>query len=285
MEGPARRVPPAPFLKWAGGKRWLARLAPSLVPGAPTRYFEPFLGSGAVFFATQPTSSFLSDSNRPLIETFRMVRDDPDGVITALASMSYGKRSYYRTRKTVPETAPERAARFIYLNKCCWNGLYRVNQQGVFNVPFGPRENVPKVCDEDGIRAASIALKRVKLAHCGFQKSIAKAGSDDFVFADPPYTVMHGDNGFVKYNDRIFSWADQELLHEGLLRLHERGGLFLMSNADHPSIRGLYKGFLQRKAYRTSVLAADSRFRRPVTELLITNYSLGHRVKGTTPAQ
>ena len=242
VENDVQCGPPRPFLKWAGGKRWLGPIAPSLIPRDPGRYFEPFLGSGAVFFAVRPERSTLSDTNQMLIETFQQVRDDPEGVIAALTPMAFGKRSYTRIRKLIPELPSERAARMIYLNKCGWNGVYRVNKRGIYNVPFGPRKRPPKIFDDDGIRAASVALRGAELSAIEFGTSIAEARVGDFVFADPPYTVVHGENGFVKYNERIFSWEDQKKLRNALVAFHKRGGLFLMSNANHHSIRRLYSG-------------------------------------------
>jgi DNA adenine methylase len=264
--------PVSPFLKWAGGKRWFLHLVRGLVPRDHRRYFEPFLGSGSVFFALRPRNAYLSDSNGELIATFRQVRDHPEEVIEVLEQLAYDEDLYYGLRSAALQTEAQRAARVIYLNRCCWNGLYRVNRLGQFNVPFGSRDTPPVICDSELIRRASAALRDVGLRTLDFETALHRVGSGDFVFADPPYTVTHGNNGFVKYNERIFSWEDQERLRSSLLGIHRRGGLFFLTNADHPSIRRLYAGFCVRRLQRHSIIAGDSNFRRPVSELVVTNY-------------
>lgn len=244
-----------------------------MIPGSPKRYFEPFLGSGAVFFALRPERAILSDLNSDLIATFRQVRDCPGQLVGVLSRYPYDPELYYGIRIGATSNRLEHAANFIYLNRCGWNGVYRVNRRGEFNVPLGTRTTPPVICDARAIREASAALKSARLRAADFGAVLSHAGSGDFVFADPPYTVTHGENGFVKYNDKMFSWEDQERLQEALMGVNERGGLFLLTNANHASIRRLYRGFVMRPFARLSRIAASSKARRPVTELVITNYA------------
>lgn len=269
-DGPPALVAAQPFLRWAGGKRWLVPTIRQLLPKSVNHYVEPFLGSGAVFFGIAPTSAWLSDRNRELIETYWAVRDEPDRVIELLSHKSLTKERFGIEAGRVPSSRPARAARFIFLNRTAWNGLYRVNRKGRFNVPFGaPRSSTSGT--QVAIRRASSALNGIRVGWMDFAAAISRAGKRDLVFADPPYTVTHGDNGFRSYNSRIFSWADQERLRKELAGLVERGGDFLLSNADHQSVIQLYHGYSIYRITRTSVIAADPTCRRPVTELVITN--------------
>ncbi len=261
----------APFLRWAGGKRWLVPLLAELIPEDSMTYHEPFLGSGAVFFAMAPSPAHLSDSNCELVQTFRVVRDSAPELIQALGKYRYDRREYHRVRSMKPRTSLSKAARFVYLNRTCWNGLYRVNQSGEFNVPFG-RRPPEEVCDQKSITAASRLLQGARLETLDFQRSLQQVRKGDFVFADPPYTVAHGHNGFLLYNETIFSWADQERLYRALCGVHKVGARFLLTNANHSSVRTLFRRFHIKRLTRSSIIAADPENRRHVTELVITNY-------------
>ena len=270
----------APFLKWAGGKRWLAdKLAPTLAKHGG-RYFEPFLGSGAVYFHCLPAPAVLSDSNSDLIECYQTIRNRPGDVEVELRklAMRHPDEAYYTIRLERPSKAPARAARFLYLNRTCWNGLYRVNLQGIFNVPRGTKTQV--ILDTDDFEATSRALASADIFCHDFEKSIDLAEEGDLIFADPPYSVTHNMNGFVKYNQNIFSWADQQRLAHCLLRAVKRGASVIATNADHPEVRNLYRDFESTSPLaRASVIAASAAKRRATTELLITNLmSLPHRV-------
>jgi DNA adenine methylase len=198
-----------PFLKWAGGKRWLAPRLQDLVPKSYNRYFEPFLGSGATFFALNPEFATLSDTNAELINCYCSIRDDPSQIISLLKTHKsrHSRDYYYQMRRVELSEKIERAARFIYLNRTCWNGLYRVNLNGIFNVPIGTKDSV--VLDTDDFSKISCLLKSIVIECCDFEHSIDKAVDGDFVFVDPPYTARHNHNGFIKYNEHLFSWADQ----------------------------------------------------------------------------
>jgi len=263
-----------PFLKWAGGKRWLVSRHADWLRAGAKKYIEPFLGSGAVFFHLQPRSAFLSDLNGELICTYRALRETPDAVFKHLKKHQrlHSHDHYYRVRKSVPRTDATRAAKFIYLNRTCFNGLYRVNLQGVFNVPIGTKEKVLLPSD-DFLRVSRI-LQGANLKTCDFTESLAHAGEGDFVYIDPPYTVKHNSNNFLKYNEQIFSWADQKRLHTALAEAATRGASILISNADHQCIHELYsaKCWTHLTVSRFSHLASSAQFRRGTTETVISNY-------------
>jgi DNA adenine methylase len=269
--GGASKPPVAPFLRWAGGKRWLARTVSSLLPARTGSYYEPFLGSGALYFKIGPPSGHLADSNPDLIEAFRVVRDSPSELVSSLSRIKYSRSEYYKRRAETPGDSIERAVRFIFLNRTCWNGLYRVNRNGGFNVPYGRKPTRLDVADEN-IGSASRALKGATLDCQDFERTLQRVGPGAFIFADPPYSVAHENNGFVSYNERIFSWDDQVRLCLALERASERGAKFLLTNADHESIRQLYRRFRLRPLVRSSIIAADSANRRRVSELVIMNY-------------
>src|SRR5258706_9254381 len=191
--------PLRPFVKWEGGKRWLARQAKHLQPPKWNgRYYEPFLGGGALFFALKPARATISDTNEELIAAYTAIRDDAEGVIRLLSSYSYGEKFFYKLRDRNPQRGRTRAARFLYLNRTCWNGLYRVTRAGKFDTPFGRYDN-PTICDRQRIRGASKALKRTSLIVGDFEVCARRARRGDFVYFDPPYITGHKNNGFLKY--------------------------------------------------------------------------------------
>lgn len=263
-----------PFLKWAGGKRWLVAKHPEWFAFESRRHYEPFLGSAAVYFHVMPKTAVLADTNAELIATYQAVKDAPELVLKHLKvhSRRHSAKYYYAVRSLLPRTAATRAARFIYLNRTCFNGLYRVNMRGVFNVPKGTKSSV--LLPTDDFDAVSRLLQSARLVQQDFSETIADASEGDFVYADPPYTVNHNTNNFVKYNERIFSWSDQVRLAESALLAARRGARVIVSNANHPSVRELYEGptWVQLTASRFSVLASSSDFRKPSTELVISNY-------------
>lgn len=260
-----------PFLKWAGGKQWLVPTLQPLLSG-PGRYIEPFLGGGSVFFALRPRSrALLTDRNRDLIQTYQAIKDNVSGVISALNRFSYTERCFTTVRNSEPKTEVESAARLIFLNRTCWNGLYRVNLQGKFNVPMGQFSN-PDFKVTDRLIAASEALAHATLRCADFATTCATAKRGDVVYLDPPYTVTHGQNGFVRYNEKIFSWKDQQRLAMLATELSQRGCKVIVSNADHFSLRRLYSDFRTQVISRKSLIAAEAGKRRPVTELLLTNF-------------
>jgi DNA adenine methylase len=262
-----------PFLKWAGGKRWFADRCLHLIPRNFGRYVEPFLGSGAMFFALRPPKALLSDLNPDLINCYRAIRDAPEGIAERLAEHHrlHDKAHYYDTRAAKPDDPVERAAWFIYLNRTCWNGLYRVNRRNEFNVPIGTKTSV--VLPNDDFKGASRILSGVEILNQDFEATLDAAEDGDFVFVDPPYTVKHNLNGFLKYNDKIFSWADQMRLRNAVVRAAARGARILVTNANHASIREIYDGVgRQQVVGRASVLAASAAHRTQTEELVIQTW-------------
>lgn len=260
-----------PFLKWAGGKRWLASHLRDLIGTVEGSYIEPFLGSAAVFFTLQPQSAVLSDCNRELVGTYRALQTQHKAVERHLAEHHelHSKAHYYEVRSVIPETFAKRAARFIYLNRTCWNGLYRVNLDGQFNVPIGTKSAV--LMESDDFECVSEALRRAEISHGDFQISVSRAKSGDVVFCDPPYTVRHNHNGFVKYNEDLFSWADQIRLRDVLRVARDRGARVFITNADHESIRELYRDdFKIQEFERYSSIGGANAVRGNYSELLIT---------------
>lgn len=260
-----------PFLKWAGGKRWLAQKHADLLDipkGA--RYVEPFVGSGAIFFALRPKAALLNDANAQLIETYETIRLDWRMVVDKLKKhhRSHCQDYYYEVRSSRPNSATGRAARFIYLNRTCFNGIYRVNRNGEFNVPKGTKTEV--LLSTDDFAGVAEALENVEFCSEDFESVLKRVGRGDFIFADPPYTVKHNLNGFIKYNEQLFSWGDQERLKDLLFAAAARGADVVLTNADHPSIHELYSGCDIKRLERYSVMASKSHLRRKTTEVIIS---------------
>lgn len=263
-----------PVVKWAGGKQWLAPAAPHLIPEKFTgRYYEPFFGGGAFFFALEPALATLSDQNEVLISTYHALRNDIGGVIRLLSSYPHDEEFYYRMRARSPRSAPTIAARLLYLNRTCWNGLYRVNRDGQFNTPFGRFKN-PTICDPDRLRLAAGLLRRAKLRVGDFEAIAAEAGSGDLIYLDPPYITGHQHNGFLKYNAALFSWEDQLRLARLAVNLVNAGVYVLVSNADQRSVVGLYKGFNYYRVTRRSLIGSAASSRGQVVEALLSSYPL-----------
>jgi DNA adenine methylase len=256
-----------PLIKWAGGKRRLLSDVRQFLPRDFSRYYEPFLGGGALFFSLLPTVARLSDANRELIEMYIEVRDNVESLIGALRRLRNSEEDYYRVRASVPRTGAGKAARLIYLCTLSFNGIYRQNLRGEFNVPYGYKTHL-KHYEIDRLRETSMCLQGREILNQDFERAVGNARAGDLVYFDPPYTVAHGNNGFVKYNAKIFSWDDQKRLARTALRLKRLGCHVIISNADHPSIRELYPEFDVHEAERFSVMSASSEFRRPVRECL-----------------
>ncbi len=269
-----KQTPILPFLKWPGGKRWLVSEHVDWFSSENGRHIEPFLGGGAAFFRSMPQSAILTDANTQLISTYEALRDEPTKVLSHLQHhhLSHNTAYYYSIRDRSFRSPASKAAQFIYLNRTCFNGIYRVNLRGGFNVPIGTKSCV--LMPTDDFQAVSELLRRAKLRARDFAITIKLAREKDFLYIDPPYTVQHNNNNFVKYNEHIFSWADQIRLAQASLRAAKRGVKVLISNADHPSVCGLYldKVWGQVKIHRHSVLASAAEKRRPTTELIVSNY-------------
>jgi len=260
-----------PFLKWPGGKRWFVQDFPHLIPKRYKRYIEPFLGGGSVYFHLQPKQAILADSNPHLIATYQGLKTDWACLQEKLATHHHRHCDayYYTVRDTKPRELLNQASRMIYLNRTCFNGIYRTNQEGHFNVPRGDRKHVLR--DTDDFESIAQLLETAEIRVADFESIINEARKGDFIFADPPYTVRHNFNGFVRYNETLFSWADQERLALALERARIRQAKIVCTNADHPSIRNLYrgKGFSLRTISRYSAISATTDSRKTFTELLI----------------
>lgn len=263
-----------PFLKWAGGKRWLAASHRGLLPIQFDRYFEPFLGGGAVFFALMPRRAVLSDVNERLVDCYKHIKRDPDGFSALMRKhqRAHSQRYYYEMRQKRFRSPLKKAAQFLYLNRTCWNGLYRVNLDGIFNVPIGTKTSV--VFEGECFRGYAKAMKGAEFLSCDFEDSISRTRKGDFLFVDPPYTVRHNFNGFAKYNEEIFRWTDQIRLRKALDGAASRGVKILLSNAHHDSILELFSDLgTVHVVDRTSVIAGDASYRSRVTEVAISvNY-------------
>lgn len=268
--------PPAvrPFLKWTGGKQWLAAVAPDLMPeGFAGRYIEPFLGGGSVFFAVGSRRATLGDLNAELIDAYRGVRDCPEKVIAELGNYPYERGFFEHMRAARPQAIHTKAARLIYLNKTAFNGMYRVNLRGEFNVPFGRFVN-PTICDRERILAASKALRGVSLRVCDFEATIKTARPGDVVYLDPPYITGHRNNGFLKYNAPLFSWEDQQRLAALAVSLAGRGVFVIISNSDHAEVTSLYRGFFRYGIMRNSLIGGQGSHRGLIREALLTSTSI-----------
>jgi DNA adenine methylase len=266
----------APILKWAGGKSQLLKQYQPFFPSRSSfqTYYEPFAGSAAVFFHLQPTHSLLADMNEQLIDLYKAIQQDVEGVIGALKQHRNEQEYYYEIRAQDPdELSPqERAARLIFLNKTCYNGLFRVNRSGRFNVPFGRYTN-PTICNEKRLRAASQALADVELKFMDFEEAVDGAREGDFVYFDPPYVPLNSTSNFTSYHRFDFGTADHERLATTFHRLVAQNIDVMLSNSDTPLVRKLYGGSDYRVIEvqaRRNINSKASR-RGPITELLITN--------------
>lgn len=234
-----------PILKWAGGKTQMLRDLIPKVPNSYGRYIEPFIGGGAMFFALQPENAVIADRNPELINMYRQVANNVDDVIKYLKTYENTSEMFYAVRSLEWTTLPkaESAARTIFLNKTCFNGLYRVNKQGKFNVPFGKYKN-PKICDEDGLRAASEVLKKAEII-CGDYLLVLEhyAQPGDFVFLDPPYLPISEYSDFKRYTKEQFYEEDHVELAKMIMTLHERGCHVVLTNSNHPLVHELYAPF------------------------------------------
>lgn len=272
------KASPRPFLKWAGGKSRLTQQYISHFPQDFRNYYEPFLGGGAIFFhlaqRTAPFQAVLSDINGELINTYICVRDRVDDVIKALEKhqREHSKDYYYLVRNISKGTEIERAARFIYLNRTCFNGLYRENSKGEFNVPIGQYRN-PIICNAELLRAVSSALRPAQLAVRTFEE-VAKLArsSDDFVYFDPPYYPISSTSDFTAYSRASFKKDDQEKLQNVFSVLADRGVKVMLSNSDCEFIRNLYKDFKIHPIAATRVINSNIQNRGKISEVLVTSY-------------
>jgi len=267
----------SPFLKWAGGKN---QLLPAILPRFPDRiriYYEPFVGGGAVFFALASEGrigeAVLGDMNRDLIETYRVVRDDVETLVEALAELAPHATSserYYEVRAVDPCSLEPvgRAARFIFLNKTCFNGLYRVNRSGRFNVPFG-RYKRPRVLDEAALHRASRALTRADLVVEDFETTVAAVGPGDAVYFDPPYAPASETACFTSYHRSPFGPLEHERLRRVYCACWQQGAVAVLSNSDTPFTQDLYRGLEFETVFAQRAINRDPNRRGHVSEMLV----------------
>lgn len=267
-----------PFLKWAGGKRQLLPLLLNKMPSSFKRYHEPFLGGGALFFALKPKHAFLSDINDELVGAYQILKDKPGDLITELKKHKYDKDYYYELRET--DRSPEykswsklkRAARLIYLNKSCYNGLYRVNAKGQFNTPFGDYKN-PTIFTEENLIACSEALQRAKLSEAPFDLVLTQAKKGDFVYLDPPYMPLSSTSNFTSYSKESFGEAEQRKLFDTCVKLDKRGVYFMLSNSAAPFICELYEPFKVELVNAKRAINSKGSSRGAVKEVIVRNYA------------
>lgn len=267
----------SPFLKWAGGKQRLIPQYEAYLPPLADigRYYEPFIGSAAIFFFWQPPEATLADRNEKLVDIYRAVQQDVEAVIAALRRHRNDEAYFYAIRaQDENRLSPvERAARLIYLNRTCYNGLFRENSKGKFNVPFGRYKN-PNICNEDRLYAASASLQGVELAAADFAEVVETAVSGDFIYFDPPYVPRSRTSSFTAYDKDGFDEADHIRLADTVDDLTARGCKVMLSNSATPLVYDLY----DRDPYTLITIHARRNINRngngrgPIKELLILNY-------------
>lgn len=260
-----------PFLKWAGGKGQLLNRILERFPAAFKRYHEPFIGGGAVFFGLQPKRASLSDINPDLIETYRVIRDQPELLVDSLSQHQATEQHYYQVRSqgALGLSSTESAARTIFLNRTCFNGLYRVNRSGQFNVPFGRYAN-PKVCNSDNLYRVSLALQGVDLQVCSAMNIGGRVRRGDLVYFDPPYDPISPTASFTAYARQGFGRDEQAQLAELLRKLAGRGVHVVLSNSDTPLIRQLYRGFRVERVMARRAINSRADRRGKVGEVLVS---------------
>ena len=274
---------PKPFVKWVGGKRQLLRQFRELGLYPPedfnpmtNTYYEPFVGGGAVFFDLLPKNAELSDLNNELVTTYNVIKNNVDGLIQSLQKHIYDKEYYLEVRaKKIDDLSDvEVASRFIFLNRTGFNGLYRVNKSGQFNVPFG-RYNNPVICDEDNLRRVSDALQDVTITHHDYKNVLKTAKSGDFIYLDPPYYPINATSSFTSYTAEGFLEKEQTELRDTFVKLHKKGCFVMLSNSDTPFINDLYSGLdgiTINKITAGRAINSKASGRGKITEVLVTNY-------------
>ena len=267
--------PVKPFLRWAGGKTWFTKYITNYLPEKFDNYYEPFVGGGSIFFYLKSKGyikkkAFLSDSNAELINTYKVLKNKPQELFLLLKSHIDNEDEYYRIRNTEYKDPIEKAAQFLYLNKTSFNGIYRVNRNGKYNVPYGKR-NLYSLYNYEHLNSVSRALKNTYLSTQDFKKRCERVTKNDLVFIDPPYTVAHENNGFVQYNQSIFSWNNQIELSKLTMNLDKKGAFFLVTNAYHDCIKEIYTIGSQEKILRASTIGGIGAKRTKYKEIIISN--------------
>lgn len=274
---------PKPFVKWVGGKRQLLKqfrelnlYPPECFNPESNTYFEPFVGGGAVFFDLLPKRAELSDTNRELVMTYNVIKNNVDSLIKSLKKHIYNKEYYLGVRaQDINELSDiDVASRFIFLNRTGFNGMYRVNKSGQFNVPFGRYKN-PLICDENNLRKVSEALQGITITHRDYKDVLELAKIGDFIYFDPPYYPLNPTSSFTAYTAKGFFEKEQIELRDTFVKLHERGCFVMLSNSDTPFINELYselEGVSINKIIAGRAINSKGSKRGKINEVLITNY-------------
>lgn len=269
----------APFVKWVGGKRQLLKHIKPILPESINTYYEPFIGGGALLFDHRPSVAVINDYNKELINTYNVIRGDVEALIADLKTHVYDKDYFYEIRSLDRNSDYssmsdlKRASRLLYLNKSCFNGLYRVNSKGEFNSPFGSYTN-PNIVNEDTLLAVSRYLNNnnVTTRTGDFQEAVFDAQDGDFVYFDPPYDPVSKSANFTAYSKLGFSREDQERLRDLCIELTDRGVKFLLSNASTDFINELYSGFTILEVGANRAINSNGAKRKKVQEVLVRNY-------------
>ncbi len=266
-----------PIVKWVGGKRQLMFELLKNMPENYNRYFEPFIGGGALFFELQPENAYISDMNEELINLYQVVRNNVDELITDLQKHDISKeyfmeiRNIDRTEDYENWSSIQKASRFIYLNRTCFNGMYRVNSKGEFNVPFGHYKN-PRIVDENNLINCSNLLQRTEIRHADFSEILTKVQEGDFVYFDPPYVPLSATSSFTSYTKDGFDIDMQFKLRDVCDELDSMGVKFLLSNSDTKLVNELYENYNIKKVFASRQINANADGRGKITEVLVRNY-------------
>jgi len=262
-----------PFLRWAGGKNWLVKDIRKFLPKTGiNKYIEPFLGGGSIFFHLAPKQAILSDLNQELIQAYETLKSDVAAVILELRKYQNTKEFYYLIRDKNPTNEIDKAARFIYLNQTSFNGIYRVNLKGKYNVPYGYRKK--EFLQPENLIQASKILQNAELYSRDFESCISDIEENDFVFLDPPYTVTHNNNGFIKYNAKLFDIQEQNRLAAFIDEIHNKKAFYVLTNAAHHEVRKIFTRPNNNKiveASRASLVGGKKAKRGKFAEFIITN--------------
>lgn len=264
-----------PLVKWAGGKSALISTLKPLLPKSFNRYCEPFIGGGALFWSLSIENSIISDSNEELIHFYQIVRDYPEELFDSISSMIVSENEYYRIRTLVPALLDDiyRAARFIYLNKTCYNGLYRVNRKNKFNTPYGKKFDV-KITDKGRLLDASSLLKSTQIISGNYSDALDILTENNFVYLDPPYLAVSKYSDFNRYTKNFFVYEDHVALANEFRKLSDKGVFALMSNSFNEKLLQLYKEFSIKEVYASRQINCKSSGRGKIKELIISNYPI-----------
>ncbi|VOR47705.1 modification methylase [Streptococcus pneumoniae] len=276
-----KKVTLQPFTKWTGGKRQLLPVIRELIPKTYNRYFEPFVGGGALFFDLAPKDAVINDFNAELINCYQQIKDNPQELIEILkVHQEYNSKEYYldlrsadRDERIDMMSEVQRAARILYMLRVNFNGLYRVNSKNQFNVPYGRYKN-PKIVDEELISAISVYINnnQLEIKVGDFEKAIVDVRTGDFVYFDPPYIPLSETSAFTYYTHEGFSFADQVRLRDAFKRLSDTGAYVMLSNSSSALVEELYKDFNIHYVEATRTNGAKSSSRGKISEIIVTNY-------------